>query len=156
MSDTEDKNFEAIVRIAAPLSQDQLEQFLLLVTPLTAEKLVKRLEHDGKLKSRFKATPTVTDETSPRNRQSTDTIHFDLPADSDLSSDTQPGSPRLPATVMLGPGEEEDAPQPRQTPDLLTGVKIVKLHARGAFGEVFVAQDERLSREVAVLSLIHI
>ena len=153
MSDTEDKNFEAIVRIAAPLSQDQLEQFLLLVTPLTAEKLVKRLEHDGKLKSRFKATPTVTDETSPRNRQSTDTIHFDLPADSDLSSDTQPGSPRLPATVMLGPGEEEDAPQPRQTPDLLTGVKIVKLHARGAFGEVFVAQDERLSREVAVKRL---
>jgi len=153
MPDNEDQNFEAIVRIAVPLSRDQLQQFLLLVTPVTAAKLVKRLEQDGKLDSGFKSTPTIADEYAPRNRKSSDTIDLTPEEDSDLSTDSRLRSPRLPETVMLGPGEEEGTPLATPSPDLLSGVKIVKLHARGAFGEVFVAQDERLSREVAVKRL---
>ena len=150
MTDTEDHNFEAIFSIAATLSRDQLEQFLLLVTPMTAAKLVGRLKQDGKLESGSKAKKTIVDEGSARDRPASKTVEFDL------STDSHRGSSRLPATVTSGPGEDEEVGEtrpPTSQPDLLTGVSLVKLHARGAFGEVFVARDKRLSREVAVKRL---
>lgn len=147
MSETEDKNFEAIVGIAASLSRDQLDQFLLLVTPVTADRLLKRLEQDGKMAPGSQSMPTITDEGVAVVRPASNTVEFDLPTDS------RRGSGRLPATVTSGPGEDQEMSLPPSQPDLLTGVSLVKLHARGAFGEVFVAHDQRLSREVAVKRL---
>lgn len=151
MTDTEDENFEALVRIAAPLSPDQLEQFLLLVAPVTGTKLLQQLKQDGNLESSLKGTPTIVDEGLAQSQPTSNTSDFNL------SSDVQGGSPRLPATVTIGPGEEEEEEEetrsPTSEPDLLTGVSLVKLHARGAFGEVFVGHDKRLSREIAVKRL---
>ena len=58
-------------------------------------------------------------------------------------------APKTPLTVVSdGPttGESHD----RRSTDSGSGLFLVKLHARGAVGEVFVAYEEQLSREVAI------
>jgi len=147
MTDNADENFEALVNIAASLSDVARNEFLLLLSPTAATMLLRRLEKDGKIKVPAKSPQTIVDESPSRNSPAPRTVAFDV------ASDMEQRSPALPVTVNISP-DGEDVTQPSEPkPDLLTGVSVVKLHARGAFGEVFVAEDTRLSREVAVKRL---
>ncbi len=149
MPDSADQHFEAIVSIAAPLSSKDLEKLLLLLAPVTAANLLERLKQEGKAESHSTAMPTIVDETPPQKQAAPKTVEFELASDSHLGY--VPST--LPATVTFGDGEVNELSPNESQPDLLTGVSLIKLHARGACGEVLVAQDTRLSREIAVKRL---
>ena len=138
MSDKKEFDLEAIVKIASSFAPNELEKFLTLVPENARETVLKRL---GKGAS----------ETAAHNRPTINTVDF-LGRDgaNPVTMDEASGDEKitLPLTVIVEPQE----PTEKIGDELVakSGVTLVRVHARGAVGEVLVAHDEQLSRELAI------
>ena len=127
MRDDPDLDLEALVKTAELLSQDQLDQFMELIPEAARENLQIRLQQNNA----ETAAPSAGEDTE--------------------------GMPVLPPTIIVEPGSQ-DTPTISDRPPVVkdqeeqgpNNVSLVKLHAKGAVGEVFVAFDEQLSRELAL------
>ena len=125
MSEKEDLELDALVVAASSFSPERFAQFMQLLPPETRKLVLERLAES-------QCSKTLTQEDS----------------DSDVRQ-------ALPATIIVTPGStdggtvDDETPSPRQR-GTSNDINIVKLHARGAVGEVFVAFDEQLSRELAL------
>jgi len=124
MSNKEDLELDALVVTASSFSPERFAQFMQLL-PLETRKLV--VERLGEAKS----SETLTRDESEVKRGP------------------------LPATIIVEPrsaeeGTIEDCSLVSRERESKNDINIVKLHARGAVGEVFVAFDEQLSRELAL------
>lgn len=124
MSEKEDLDLDALVVAASSFSPEAYAQFMQLIPPETQKLIVARL-------AEIETGPATLEETARDG-----------------------GRPPLPATIVVEPGISErtinDSSLTPRKRDLKSEVNVVKLHARGAVGEVFVAFDERLSRELAL------
>ncbi|QEG24261.1 serine/threonine-protein kinase [Mariniblastus fucicola] len=121
MSENEELDLDALVKTAGSFSRDRFAQFMQLIPPATRKVVLKRLA------DRHASTSTTDDATG----------RFDA---------------ALPPTVIVEPESENKASEDRTTKRdrVSDDVSMVKLHARGAVGEVFVAFDKKLSRELAL------
>ena len=131
MSDKEDYDLDALVAAANALSPELRAQFVELIPPELQVQVLRRL---GELDPSM-----ATQEELSGNK-------------------TQYLQPDLPPTIITEPGAEvqvdaaEPAGRPRSSGKKKKSrhVNLVKLHARGAVGEVFVAFDDKLIRELAL------
>lgn len=141
MSQPEEDNFEVLVSTALQLPLQQRRQFLLLLDDEVRAAVLVRLEQrcaeDGK---RVNGMPG------------------EGPAEVDDGSAVINAERPAAATIVVSRDDNEDTNQEQiavggttgSDDQHGTGVHLVKLHAKGAIGEVFVAYDEKLSREVAI------
>ncbi len=148
MSERADQSFESIVKIAASLSSVQLEQMLLMLTPSTRA-MVRQALGNNRPSDNNLPDPDASPRTVAEDRMQDNPL-----PNGDFNQPTGCGShQRLPATVILDSDSASTVASDPTGPSLQDGVSLIKLHARGAFGEVFVAHDQSLSREVAVKRL---
>ena len=176
--DTDDLEIDAIVKTAASLSPERLAKFLTLMQPPAQEIILSRLKNDGnrpglsdaaRAPKTFSDTPgrapkTIVQKPGPRQKNQRKVEHQEV-------------DPSMPATVIANPNKKGAGPKDKSPDDnptkskttsqrtiengndqedtvalsnSETGVHLVRLHAQGAIGEVFVAYDEQLSREIAI------
>ena len=131
MPEGEDLNYEAIVKIAEMLSFDELTE----LAPLLSLPARMRLQQYLKEKQNQNRRANINESDTPTTR--------DLGA----SYNT------LPATIIVEPNEHKANDQHHKSVPLDgpgRQINLVKLHATGAVGEVYVAFDDQLSREVAL------
>ena len=123
MRNREEPDLETLVKASSLIPEGQLTRFIDLLPKKFREQLLQRL---GK-----ETVPAATTETEDVDETRV-----------------------LPPTVIVEPGQEptcEEQVVSPSTNSLGSGnVSLVKLHARGAVGEVFVAFDKQLSRELAL------
>ena len=126
MSNKENYDLDALVAAMDSLPAGLRDQFMQLIPPVTRDQLKERIG---------KVDPSMS------TRQD------------DPGSAT--GS-QLPPTVIVEPGfiikGEDETPDHQSSRNDFesNGVSLKKLHARGAAGEVFVAFDDQLAREIAL------
>ena len=172
MSQPEDFNLEALVSTAKLLGPSERSQFLLLLPQETRVAIARTLEglkeealqrpiEDRPLQS---AATLIVDQTesdegelSQSGSPATIDEHLEIRNLDDISSKTvvehtDAASSQTGGSAGVGASSRGDgfAEGIRQRSQQSSGVHLVKLHARGAIGEVFVAYDEKLSREVAI------
>lgn len=129
MSDKENYDLDALVAAANALSPQLRNQFVKLIPPEIQLQLLERVGVvDQSLATREEISGTKTENTRSA----------------------------LPPTIISEPGSEvpvkaqEPAKRSSGTGKASRQVSLVKLHARGAVGEVFVAFDDKLTRELAL------
>jgi len=172
MPKPEDYNLEALISTARQLDPNRRSLFLLLLLPETRIAITRTLEglkedsdqtpvEDRRIQSA--ATPIVQqtesdgDELSPSSRSAMIDEHLEIRNLDKLSPKTvveeiNAATPSNESSdeVYQSPRGDDFAADIEAGNQQRSGVHLVKLHARGAIGEVFVAYDEKLSREVAV------
>jgi len=125
MRDNDDPDLEALIKTAEMLSGDNLNQFIQLI-PIESRQHVQ----EGLARRAAETSSPTTEETEAER------------------------SRILPPTIIVEPVDEQEHPTVvERKPVQYQGpqdVKLVKLHAKGAVGEVFIAFDEQLSRELAL------
>ena len=175
MSESEEFDFESLVAAALQLTPERRQQFLLLLPSEMRVAIVRRLEETAENQDKtlvdqigdrdmldaatqiLEPDPAV----NPGSKTISDFVPDDEHDDIDnldaispktVITDTGVGNSR---TIVDGGADS----RPVKGGDFTgsggdskhgSGVYLVKLHARGAIGEVFVAYDEKLSREVAI------
>jgi len=162
MTKSEDFNLESLISTAQKLGPDKRSQFLLLFPVETRVAIMRCLDSsedgadrtiveeldDQQIQSAatLVVEPTVAKEKDLEIRDldyhCSKTLVDDLDAANQFGSASKAGRHRLPG--------KDFADHVSGSSDQRTGVHLVKLHARGAIGEVYVAYDEKLSREVAI------
>lgn len=172
MSKPEDFNLEALVNTAKQLEPSARSQFLLLLPRETRIAIARTLQgqkedtahpifEDHRIQS---AATLIVDQTESDDEKlphsggpATIEEHLEIRNLEDLSSKTVVEHLDAASSQTESSGEDVQS-MPRdqfaagikQKDQHSSGVHLVKLHARGAIGEVFVAYDEKLSREVAI------
>jgi len=148
-----DLDFDAIVRTAASFSLDQREKFLLLISPDVRAQVAKKLLELDQAEA-LQSAPTVI-ENADLNRGSTTPSPKTTNEFPQGSKDLTHSSRSLPPTVVLSPSQSLAASQAElgNHPDRKEDVSLLRLHARGAVGEIYVAFDDQLSRELALKRL---
>lgn len=124
MREEGDFELDAVLRIAKLLPQDRRNEFLSLIPEETRQKLPA------------------------------DLLATTLGSEAEKSTTQKTRPAYLPPTLIIEPDQHPTTTEQPQAPpevgyDSQTA-KLIKLHAKGAVGEVYVAFDEQLSREVAL------
>jgi len=131
MSNKENFDLDALVAAASSLSADLRDQFVELIPPELQTQVLQRLEEvDPSLATREDIAGTDVDGSKTF-----------LPPTIITVPDSAPGT-----KVEIEPKKQPK----RRAGKTSNQVSLVKLHARGAVGEVFVAYDEKLTRELAL------
>ena len=175
MSESEEFDLESLVATALQLPLERRQQFLLLLPLEMRVAILKRLDEtaengdktlvdlSGEPEMRASVTQILEPDAEIDSRSKTisdfvpddehDVIeNLDAISPKTVITDGGLGNPR---TIVdggadsrpLGGGNLSDSGGDSNHG---SGVYLVKLHARGAIGEVFVAYDEKLSRKVAI------
>ena len=179
MSESEEFDLKSLVAAALQLSLERRQQFLLLLPVEMREAISKRLDQNAQEvtedqdktlvdlmgASHIRATATQIIEPDPaidpgskpvsdfvRDNESDEIENLDEISPKTVIAD---GGLTTPKTIIDGGIEGRPLKGDTDTGGAGdsqhgSGVYLVKLHARGAIGEVFVAYDEKLSREVAI------
>ena len=175
MSEPEEFNLEILVQTARQLGPNERLQFLQLLPPETRDAITRTLERLEKSSGRptveispeehFPSAATlIVDKTQcgdVESDQSDGSVpsdeHLELQNLDEVSSrtvvdylDTDSLSVEVPNVDRKRVPDSRIAGGVGGNDQQRSGVHLVKLHARGAVGEVFVAYDERLSRQVAI------
>ncbi|TWT79763.1 Serine/threonine-protein kinase PknD [Planctomycetes bacterium CA13] len=179
MADSQDVDLEAIVKAASCLPPKQREQFVLLLPATVRAHVLDRLEAlskaNVKLRGLDEGTPTVAENPSvdvddvveASLSKSNPTVESVDGCDLPTLAMTQDVIRRDKTIVMSCDSKQslgdkssdsnsdfnevaDDGFSDSQTASKRSRVRLVRRHARGAIGEVFVAYDGQLSREVAL------
>ena len=172
MSKPEDFNLESLVSAAKQLGPSERSQFLLLLpleTRIAVTRTLEGLSTDtvgppvedyrvGSAATLIVEQPESDGEKLPQsNSPATIDEHLEIRNVDKVSSKTvveytDADSPQSESSVDRDRRSRDDpfAAGIKERSQHSSGVHLVKLHARGAIGEVFVAHDEKLSREVAI------